>query len=154
MPSPPSPSPPENKSSSARSMDSRCASIPWRRQGQPWRKENGGTQRRQRMKRPGAPLIAHFAMSGCRAGAHTSAFPRRTFHHKPSVTAITDFQPATGDNDVRLGEGLSCARLSRRPPKPPKSHFGTLFDNPARQKSPLSRLFSKILILSPLESKI
>jgi hypothetical protein len=45
---------------------------------------------------PGAPLIAHFAMSGIppRTDGRGSNF----FRHKHPVRAITDFQPAKRDN--------------------------------------------------------
>jgi hypothetical protein len=46
------------------------------------------------------------------------------FRHKQPVSAITDFQPAVLDNGDQMESVQSCARLRRRPWKPPQSHFG------------------------------
>ena len=80
-----------------------------------------------------APLIAFFAMSGCRERSRSRHLIRHPLHHKTSVCAITDSETAVYDNDNRLGIARSAPGLQRRPANPLKSRFGTLFDNEAQQ---------------------
>jgi hypothetical protein len=78
--------------------------------------------------------------------------PRLFFHHKSPVCTITDLPSAARDNDDRIEESRRVYVSQDGPQNSPQSHFGKLFDN-KRSEIALSRLFSKTLAVSPLESK-
>jgi hypothetical protein len=77
----------------------------------------------------------------------------RLFHHKSSVSPITDIQPAARDNAGQIRESRSVPSPETATEIRQNPILGSsLTTKPA--KSPLSHWFSKILAISPLNSKI
>ena len=75
------------------------------------------------------------------------------FHHKLPVCAITDTQRAMRDNDNQFGESTRVP-VSRDGHRIRQSPILGSSLTTKRTRSPLSRWFSKILVISPLNSEI
>src|SRR5271165_5107910 len=75
---------------------------------------------------PGVPHVSRFSRRGNAASAPACAHPCPAFSSQPSLSAITDFQPALRDNGVLIGAVLRCVRQLRRPSKLPQNIFSAL----------------------------